>query len=192
MCSTAGSHQSPVSHIVSIVCPCPSQGGVVLTGLRKTRAVGDSRGGKGRVEAGRAKAQRGSRGSARLQGSCTRTGPHGGWRAQLGHRRAGCLVGARAKTVFVGRKLPRVCACSVVSNSLQPRGLQPARLPCPWDLPGQNVGRGWPFPPLGDLPDPGIEPRSPALAEGFFTTNATGDAHMTQQSHYWAYTLRKP
>ena len=27
-----------------------------------------------------------------------------------------------------------------------------------------------PFPPPGDLPDPGIEPMSPALAGGFFTT----------------------
>ena len=30
-----------------------------------------------------------------------------------------------------------------------------------------------PYPPLGDLPDPGIEPASlmsPALADGFFTT----------------------
>ena len=27
-----------------------------------------------------------------------------------------------------------------------------------------------PFPPQGDLPDPGIEPASPALAGGFFTT----------------------
>ena len=26
-----------------------------------------------------------------------------------------------------------------------------------------------PFPPPGDLPDPGIEPVSPALADGFFT-----------------------
>ena len=26
------------------------------------------------------------------------------------------------------------------------------------------------FPPLEDLPDPGIEPESPALAGGFFTT----------------------
>ena len=26
------------------------------------------------------------------------------------------------------------------------------------------------FPSLGDLPDPGIEPASPALAGGFFTT----------------------
>ena len=29
---------------------------------------------------------------------------------------------------------------------------------------------GLPFPPPGDLPDPGIKPASPALAGGFFTT----------------------
>ena len=31
-------------------------------------------------------------------------------------------------------------SCSVVSNSLQPCGLQPARLLCPWDFPGKNTG----------------------------------------------------
>ena len=30
-----------------------------------------------------------------------------------------------------------------------------------------------PFPPPGDRPNPGIEPTSPALAGGFFTTSAT-------------------
>ena len=33
------------------------------------------------------------------------------------------------------------------------------------------------------------------IAGGFFTSRATREAqsyHMTQQSHYWAYTLRKP
>ena len=38
-----------------------------------------------------------------------------------------------------------VCACSVasvVSNSLQPEGLQPARLLCPWDFPSKNIGVG--------------------------------------------------
>ena len=30
--------------------------------------------------------------------------------------------------------------CSVVSNSLGPRGLQPPRLLCPWDSPGKNTG----------------------------------------------------
>ena len=31
---------------------------------------------------------------------------------------------------------------SVVSNSLRPHGLQPARLLCPWDSPGKNMGAG--------------------------------------------------
>ena len=38
---------------------------------------------------------------------------------------------------------------------------------------------GLPFPPPGDLPNPGIEPMSltsPALAGGFFTTSATWEA----------------
>ena len=33
---------------------------------------------------------------------------------------------------------------------------------------------GFPFPPPGDLPDPGIEPVSPALAGGFFTPSHLG------------------
>ena len=32
--------------------------------------------------------------------------------------------------------------CSVVSSSLQPCGLWPARLLCPWDSPGKNTGVG--------------------------------------------------
>ena len=32
--------------------------------------------------------------------------------------------------------------CSVVSNSLQPYGLLPARLLCSWDSPGKNTGGG--------------------------------------------------
>ena len=30
--------------------------------------------------------------------------------------------------------------CSVLSNSLRSHGLQPVRLPCPWDSPGKNTG----------------------------------------------------
>ena len=36
-------------------------------------------------------------------------------------------------------------ACSVMSDSLQPYGLQPARLLCPWDSPGKNTGVGCHF-----------------------------------------------
>ena len=40
----------------------------------------------------------------------------------------------------------------------------------------QEYWSGLPYPPPGDLPNPGIEPASlmsPALAGGFFTTSAT-------------------
>ena len=39
----------------------------------------------------------------------------------------------------------------------------------------QEYWNGLPYPSPGDLPDPGIEPMSPALAGGFFTTSATWD-----------------
>ena len=34
---------------------------------------------------------------------------------------------------------------SVVSDSLQPHGLYPARFLCPWDFPGKNTGVGCHF-----------------------------------------------
>ena len=37
-------------------------------------------------------------------------------------------------------------------------------------FPSQEYWRGLPFPFQGDLPDPEIEPTSPALAGRFFTT----------------------
>ena len=37
-------------------------------------------------------------------------------------------------------------------------------------FPGQGCWSRLPLPSPGDLPDPGIEPKSPALAGGFFTT----------------------
>ena len=50
-------------------------------------------------------------------------------------------------------------------------GARPA--PLPIGFPRQESWRGLPFPPLGYLPDPGIEPASPAapaMTRGFFTT----------------------
>ena len=35
-----------------------------------------------------------------------------------------------------------LCGCQVVSDSLCPHGLQPARLLCPWDSPGKSTGVG--------------------------------------------------
>ena len=44
-----------------------------------------------------------------------------------------------------------------------PMDLQPARFLCPWDFSRQEYWSGLPFPSLGDLPDPGINCRSPSL-----------------------------
>ena len=41
----------------------------------------------------------------------------------------------------------------------------------------QECWSGLPFPPPGDLPDPGIEPASPALAGRFFTNVPPGKPH---------------
>ena len=45
-------------------------------------------------------------------------------------------------------------------------------------FPRQKYWSGFPFPPPGDLPDPGIEPMSLALAGGFFTTEPPGKLYM--------------
>ena len=41
-------------------------------------------------------------------------------------------------------------------------------------FPRQEYWSGLPFPSPGDLPHPGIEPESPALAGGFFTAEPPG------------------
>ena len=46
--------------------------------------------------------------------------------------------------------------------------------PLSMDSPGKEYWSGLPFPPPGDLPDPGIKLMSPALAGGFFTSEPPG------------------
>ena len=75
-----------------------------------------------------------------------------------------------------------VCACSVsklcptLCNSMDcsPPGLSDH------GFPRQEYWHMLPFPPPGDLPYPGIEPTSPALAGGFFTTEPPGNTVDTQ------------
>ena len=57
-----------------------------------------------------------------------------------------------------------------------PYGLQPATLPLSMGFPRQEYWSELPFPPSWDLPDPGIEPTSPVLADRFFTASATWEA----------------
>ena len=68
-----------------------------------------------------------------------------------------------------------VFSCSVVSDSLQHFGLQPARLLCPWDFSSQNTGVGCHFLLQGIFLTQGSNLHRlclPALASGFFTTSA--------------------
>jgi len=132
---------------------------------------------------------------------------------------------------------------SVVSDSQRPHGLQPTRLPCPWDFPGKSTGvgchcllckyqllrvhtlchipssvvklsprlkflsrvwlfatpwtiahqappsmgfsrpeywNGLPFPSPGDLPNPGIEPRSLALRADALPSEPPGNPRLSQ------------
>ena len=55
--------------------------------------------------------------------------------------------------------LGAVCAvlsCSVVSDSLQPHGVQSSRLLCPGGFSRQEYRSGFPCPSPGNLPNPGI------------------------------------
>ena len=52
---------------------------------------------------------------------------------------------------------------SVVSDSLRPHGLVALQAPLSMGFSRQEYWSGWPFPSPGELPNPGIEPRSPAL-----------------------------
>ena len=70
---------------------------------------------------------------------------------------------------------------------MQPHGPQPARLPLPMGFPRQEYWSGLPFPSPGDLPDPGIEPMSPALAGGFFTAEPPG--RLLLQYSTWTTTV---
>ena len=57
-----------------------------------------------------------------------------------------------------------MCVCrSVMSDSLRPRELSPARLLCPWNSPGKNTGVGSHSLLQGNHPDPGTEPGSLTL-----------------------------
>ena len=46
--------------------------------------------------------------------------------------------------------------------------MDPARLLCPWGFSRQEYWSGLPCPPAGNLPNPGIKPRSPILQADSF------------------------
>ena len=84
----------------------------------------------------------------------------------------------------------RVCvfSCSVISNSLQPHGLQ---APLFMGFPRQEYWSELPFPSLGDLSYPEIKPESliyPAFAGSFLTTKMhTAKWKKSNWKHYTVY-----
>ena len=67
-----------------------------------------------------------------------------------------------------------VLSCSVMYDSLQPQGLQPTRLLCSWGFSRQDYWNGLPCPSPQDLPNPGIEPRSPTSQMDSLLTEPSG------------------
>ena len=77
-----------------------------------------------------------------------------------------------------------ICMCSVVSDSSWPHGLQPARLLCLWNFPGQNIGLGCHFLLQGIFETQGLNPHllmSSALVGRFSTTSITWEVRLQLQ-----------
>ena len=62
----------------------------------------------------------------------------------------------------------------ILSDSCVTRWTVACQAPLSMGFPRQEHWSGLLFPPPGDLPNPGIEPRSSALAGGFFTAEPPG------------------
>ena len=70
-----------------------------------------------------------------------------------------------------------VCMCTHVLSHVQLFAILwtvACRAPLSRGFPRQEYWSRLPFPPLGDLPDSGIEPMSPTLAGRFFTSEPSG------------------
>ena len=86
--------------------------------------------------------------------------------------------------------VPSMCVCSVAQSCLDSFATQwtvACQAPLNMEFPRQEYWSGLPFPPPGDLHNPGIEPVPlvpPALAGGFFTTEPLGKPLLLISSHY--------
>ena len=68
-------------------------------------------------------------------------------------------------------------SCSVMSNSLRPHGLQPARIPCPRNSPGKNTGVDIPF--FRGSFQPRNQTQVSCISGRFFIIWGTREAHLS-------------
>ena len=64
------------------------------------------------------------------------------------------------------------------------------RLLCPWRFSRQEYWSGFPFPPPGDLHDPGVEPKSPALQAVSLPTELLGKTLAQLYATIYLYILQ--
>ena len=67
-----------------------------------------------------------------------------------------------------------------MSNSFATPWTIACQAPLSMGFPRQEYWSGLPFPSPGDLPNPGIKPMSPTLADGFFTAEPRGKEESKQ------------
>ena len=73
---------------------------------------------------------------------------------------------------------------SVVSDSLQPHGLQPARLLCPWDFPGNSTGMDCHFLLQWIFPTQGSNPGLPHCRQKLYRLSHQGSLGWSQESAF--------
>ena len=78
------------------------------------------------------------------------------------------------KTIKPLEKLSVCVSCLVMSDSLGPHGLWSTKLLCPWGFSRQQYWSGLPCPSPGDLPNPGIECRSPTTQADCLLSESPG------------------
>ena len=76
---------------------------------------------------------------------------------------------------------------SDMSDSLRSHGLYPVRLLCPWGFSRQEYWSGRSLPSPGDLPNPGVEPGSPALQTDSLLFEPTREVHIINFIKYFVF-----
>ena len=97
-----------------------------------------------------------------------------------------CKLGlGTAEKVFSAGSSVSVCVLSHFSHSdsLQPHGLEPARLLCPWDFPGKNTGVDCHALLQGIFPTQGSNPRLLRLLHCRQTLQVAQTLQVTELPH---------